>query len=166
MPVSDAVLPRSLGLGAVAGMRSMLAPALVSRALAPAGTRPAREPARSLASPFARRVLPLLAAGELVADKLPVTPDRTHPPSVAARVLSGALAGAALATSRRHSAGPAAVAGGVAALAATFAMHRLRKAAARRLAVPDVWVALAEDALALALGRAMLRGTGTARERT
>lgn len=159
MPVSNAVLLRSLGLGAVAGMRSMMAPTLVSRALgAGAAARPDREPARSLASRTARRVLPLLAAGELVADKLPMTPDRTLPRSVAVRVLSGALAGAALAASRRQSAGTTAVAGGAAALASTFAMLRLRTAVARRLAVPDVWVGLAEDGLALALGRAMAAG--------
>ena len=83
----------SLGIGAVAGMRTMTASAALSWA-APgwiglpihrAGhTRPA------LAAT-------LLALGEIVGDKLPFAPDRRIPPSLAARLAIGGAGGAALA---------------------------------------------------------------------
>ncbi|MGH9310283.1 MAG: DUF4126 domain-containing protein, partial [Vicinamibacterales bacterium] len=68
-------------LGAVSGSRSMLAPALVARA--------------HHASPAAP-ILALLAGGEMMADKMPFIPSRTDALPLAGRIVSGALAGAAV----------------------------------------------------------------------
>ncbi|MBM7808472.1 putative membrane protein [Geodermatophilus bullaregiensis] len=88
-------------------------------------------------------------AGELVADKLPGTPSRTIPPSVAVRLASGAAGGALLAG--RGAGGPvlpvlAAVAG---AAAGTLAGARWRGWAAPRTG--PLPAALVEDALVLGL---------------
>src|SRR4051812_17621689 len=82
-------------IGAVAGLRTMTAPAAGSWA-AWSGRPDLRDSWLAfLAHPISQWVLPLLAAGELVADKLPTTPSRKVPPSFAARIVSGALVGAA-----------------------------------------------------------------------
>src|SRR5688572_20451823 len=68
-----------------------------------------------LASPWGRRLIPAAALGELVADKLPGVPSRLSPPGLAARVVAGAVAGAALAwRAERSPLAPAIVAAGFA----------------------------------------------------
>lgn len=66
-------------IGAVAGLRSMLAPALVSRALENAGAAGHGLAGRALASPAAGAILPVVAALELLADKLPMISARIAP---------------------------------------------------------------------------------------
>ena len=147
-------------LGWVAGMRSMTPPALLARTLADrrgvARLLGRRQPARALGSEAAQTLLPLAALGEIVADKLPMTPARTSPAALAGRLATGALAGAALAAGRREDPAASAVAGAVAAVASSFAMMALRKRAGEALDVPDPVVALAEDALAVGAGLAVV----------
>jgi uncharacterized membrane protein len=99
----------------------------------------------------AATVLPVLAGGELVGDKLPIVPPRTSPPALAGRVGSGAVCGVTVA-------GPAgAVAGALAAAAATFAFTRGRAALGARTGVPDPLLGLCEDVAAIALAAAASR---------
>src|SRR5690606_2486359 len=102
-----------------------------------------------LSSRLAARVLPALALGELVADKLPFVPARTDPPALLGRVGSGALCGAAVAGWRGEPTAGAALAGTLGALGSTFLFYHLRKAAGEATGVPDPAIALAEDAAAL-----------------
>jgi len=157
-PRSDPHFPRwtaAARIGAVAGLRSMLAPALVSRALANAGAAGHGLAGRALASPAAGAILPVLAALELLADKLPITSPRIAPASLVARALSGACAAAAVAAERggrrRGRIAPALV-GAAAAVAAAFAGYQLRRWVGRRARLPDAIVAVVEDAVAVALG--------------
>ena len=86
MSTSSNVLLAALAIGAVTGMRSLLAPTLVSRALSERDDlHGAGEAARLLTSDAAQAVLPVLAAGELAGDKLPFAPDRTIAPSLRKR---------------------------------------------------------------------------------
>jgi uncharacterized membrane protein len=146
--------PSTLGLAAVAGMRTMLAPAFVF------GLKRGRRRRRS---PWPGRLLALMAASEFLIDKLPGTPDRTRPAGIIGRMASGALVAGARRPLRRR--GPAAVAfaaavGAVTALAATFVSHRLRRALAshlqRRPVAANAVLGAAEDLLALGLGRVFL----------
>jgi uncharacterized membrane protein len=100
------------------------------------------------------RMLSLAAVGELIGDKLPFTPNRTEPLSLAARAASGAMTAAAFAKWRGRPAMPATVLAAVSAIASAHLMIRLRKVASRRL--PDPIVAAAEDCLALALGHTVV----------
>ena len=142
-------------IGAVAGLRSMLAPALVGRSLENAGAAGHGLAGRALASPAAGAILPVLAALELLADKLPITSPRIAPASLVARALSGACAAAAVAAERggrrRGRIAPALV-GAAAAVAAAFAGYQLRRWVGRRARLPDAIVAVVEDAVAVALG--------------
>ena len=127
-------------LAAATGLRSSAAPAFLSRAASCGRLSLPGRPLllRRLGDPRVAALLAAALAGEMVADKLPFVPDRTSPPALAGRMLSGALAGAAVAAASAH------------------AGYRLRGYAAGR-GLPDLPVALAEDAAVLACGAAFLR---------
>jgi uncharacterized membrane protein len=153
-------LPTTLaaaGLGWAAGMRSMTAPAALAHVLSDRFGAPRRQPARLLASDRVAGLLKLAAAGEVVGDKMPFAPDRTSALPLGGRLGAGLLVGAAVAAARRESPWWPAVVGGAAAVASSFAMVRVRKALPEALGVPDLPVALAEDAAAAALGLTVAR---------
>ena len=153
MPNPQASLLRALSLGAVAGMRSMAAPAILSHFAEQYQNPPLQNtPLERLGTPEASTLLKVAALGEMVADKLPFTPDRTLPPSVAFRALSGAAVGAACTAHEEGLETAGAVAGAVAALAATFGMYRLRKSLGESTRLPNVALGLMEDALAIGIG--------------
>ncbi len=136
------------GIGAVVGLRSLLGPAAVSQAASRKMLRVRQTPVRFLSFSRTANILAGLAAAELVADKLPFTPDRTKPPSLLFRAASGALCGAAIASSMRESEVAGAIAGSAAAVGAAFAGRELRRLGQRNK-WPDVPLALIEDALAI-----------------
>ena len=149
----------AVGFATLAGMRSMSAPAFLSHYLARqpraalAGSR-----LRFLQKPTTATLLKVLAAGEMVADKLPATPNRTAPPVLLGRLLSGALVGAAWYRLRHGSAWGGGALGGLVAVAATFASYALRTGISQKACVPITLVGVGEDALVLAGGAALLRG--------
>jgi uncharacterized membrane protein/uncharacterized protein (UPF0548 family) len=128
--------------GALSGGRSAIGPALL--ALENGQRRFGRKRARRVAN-----VLQLVAAAEVVADKLPFTPSRTKAVSVVARATSGGIVGAAI-SPRVRLAGAAV--GALAAVAATFVLHRLRSGLTNRLRIPNLIAGVLEDALVIGLG--------------
>ncbi|WP_210521066.1 DUF4126 family protein [Hymenobacter terricola] len=148
-----------MGFATLAGMRSMSAPAFLSHYLS-------RQPSSGLAGsklrflqkPVTANVLKLLAAGEMVADKLPTTPDRIAPPVLLGRLLSGALVGAGWYKSRHGSAIGGGLLGGLAAVAATFISYALRTGISKQSGTPIALVGVGEDALVMAGGAALVRG--------
>jgi len=156
MTSSTGVLLGALALGLVTGMRSTLAPAMTSRALAACDDiDSADEPARTLASHRAQQVLLPMAAAELLGDKMPFAPDRTIVPSMMFRALSGGVTAAALASMRREPLLLPAVIGATAALVSSKIGLSLRKPYQPQPLV-NAALGLAEDGLALTLGRAGL----------
>lgn len=143
-----------LGLGVLAGMRSMSAPALVSRRLTGRPLSGALHGASGLLAGTGRaRALAVLAAGEMAADKSSRLPARTQPAALVGRALSGALVGAV--AGERGGAGGrlrAALLGAGAAVAASFVLAALRRLATERMHVPNALAGLAEDAAVVALG--------------
>jgi uncharacterized membrane protein len=83
-------------LGLIAGLRTMTPLAAVSWAAALGVLNLAGTPLAFLGHPATPWVASALAAAELVADKLPMTPSRKVPLQFGARLLSGAFAGAAV----------------------------------------------------------------------
>lgn len=147
----------ALGLGAVAGLRSMTAPALLSRHFARYGADEGL--ARLLGTSPVPSLLAVAAAGELVADKTPFVPNRTDPLPAAGRVAMGALMGVAVADWQGESRVLAALAGAAAALGTTFLGYHLRRAAADA-GLPDLPVALAEDVVAVSTAAALAEAAG------
>ncbi len=136
-------------LGFCNGLRSLTAPAAVGWAahlgwLNFAGTR-----FSFLHSRTTLIVLSVLAVLELIGDKLPQTPPRTAPLGLIARLVLGTWCGIALAMGSGQSFLAPAVAGFLGALAGTFAGYNARKTLVHQSHLPDLVVALAEDAIAI-----------------
>ena len=90
------ILLLALLIGIIAGLRAMMAPAAVSWA-AQLGWLPlAGSWLAFLGYRFTPWIFTLLAIGELVTDQLPSTPSRKVPVQFGARIVSGALSGAAI----------------------------------------------------------------------
>ena len=119
----------SLLIGALAGARSMTPLSAVSLAARdqrlPAGGRLAE----LLGRPAAVAGSLALAAGELGGDKLASAPDRIVPAGMAARLATGAIAGAALAQHGKRTAGG--ILGALAAVVAAYPTFDLRMRAMR-----------------------------------
>jgi uncharacterized membrane protein len=144
-------------LGFVDGLRSLTAPAVVCWAahlgwVHFAGTKFAFIDHRSTLIVFT-----LLAVVELIVDKLPNTPPRTAPVGLIARILLGGASGLALAIGAGISvplAGLIALMliGSVGAIAGAFAGYHIRRAVVLKAHLPDLVVAIAEDAVAIVGG--------------
>ena len=152
-----AVLGRAAALGVAAGMRTLAAPAALSRRLAHDPVVPANRIELLLAHPAAPGVLGIASAAEHVADKLPFIPPRTELGPLTGRMAAGALCGFVLARRAGESVVAGAVVGAFAAAAATFAAYELRHALTADAGLPDLPVALAEDLGAVALAELALR---------
>lgn len=147
---------RSILIGVVAGARSLTPLAMLSLAARGRATRGhaprnrASVPAlleRTLARPTVTAGTTALAAGELWGDKLRSAPDRIVLAGMAARLLSGSIAGAALAPRGRWAAG--ALLGAGTAVVAAHLTFQARQRAMQRYG--QTRSGLVEDGLALGL---------------
>lgn len=149
---------QALSLGFLAGMRSMAAPALLSNELRRHGA--ASDDGALVAfltAPAVGTALTVLAAGEMVADKLPIVPPRNSPPALLGRAMSGAGVGAGLYQARGRATAIGAALGVAAAVAGAFAGYELRVRLGRALRLPDPLLGVAEDGLVILGGLAALR---------
>jgi uncharacterized membrane protein len=146
---------KAIAIGIIAGMRSMSAPALTSSYLSQneslAGSR-----LGILASPTASKVLKILAAGEMLADKLPIIPSRISAGPLIARIASGAISGAAVSAADKKQAKTGVVLGGVAAIAGAYGFYHLRRKIGTDINVPDAVLGIVEDAIVISGGAAIL----------
>jgi uncharacterized membrane protein len=97
-------------------------------------------------------VFTLLALAELVADQLPSTPSRTKPVGLIARIVLGGLSGACVAVAGAQSIVIGALLGAVGGVAGAFAGYEVRTRLVRALKVPDLVIAVLEDAVAIGGG--------------
>ncbi len=136
-------------LGVAGGARSALPAAAVSRAVRAGSVRTQGTAWGFLKGRNLNRLLVGLALAELVADKLPMTPSRKQAAAYAARVISGALAGAAVgAASRRAAFGTLlGIAGAVVGTEGGAAFRSWLSSLFKR----DLPAAVIEDLVALAL---------------
>jgi uncharacterized membrane protein len=143
---------RALGLGAISGLRSMSGPAFVGRAASRGRLDLGGTPLAFLSSPRLSKVLVVAELGEIVVDKLPVAPSRTALPPLLGRAASGGVVGAAVFASEGRRAATGGVVGSAGAVVASFAGERLRTLAVEMTGLPELIVALAEDAIVLLIG--------------
>lgn len=152
----DKVILKAAALGAIAGMRSMAAPALLTHEFAEHGAELGDGRLdRLLSSEGVARVMALFASGEMLADKSEFIPDRTSPLPLVGRAVIGSLTAAAYAVHRRHPVFLPAAVGAASALASTFAAYHLRRYAREELNVPDKLLGLLEDAVVVGFGKAL-----------
>lgn len=134
-------------IGAVAGSRTMIAPAAVSWAAYGGWLDVSGSWLFFLGHPVSPWVFTAMAVVELIVDKLPTTPSRKLPFPFASRIAGGAIAGAAIGANAGFWIGGL-VAGGIGAVVGTLVGYaaRVRMAAAFGRDRP---AALLEDAVAL-----------------
>src|SRR6516165_1995139 len=86
----------ALVIGGVGGLRTMTAPAAIAWGAAYGTLSLEGSPLTFLGWRYTPWILTVLAAGELVTDQLPTTPSRKVPMQFSARIVSGAICGAAV----------------------------------------------------------------------
>jgi len=139
----------ALLIGIVAGLRAVMAPAAIAWAARLGGLDLHGSWLAFFGYRWTPWVLTLLALGELVTDKLPNTPSRKVPPQFGARIVSGALCGAAIGVPAGHwFAGL--LLGAIGAVLGTLGGSAMRANLARAF-VNDRPAALVEDAIAIVL---------------
>jgi uncharacterized membrane protein len=137
-------------IGLVAGLRAMTAPAAVSWAARLGWLNLQGTPLSFLGAAVTPWIFTLAAIGELVNDKLPKTGSRKAPPAFIARILMGALCGAAL-TAAGHGLVPGLVAGALGAVVGTLGGYEFRARLTQATGGKGMPIALLEDAIAIAL---------------
>lgn len=142
----------AFGIGFVAGLRSLTAPAAVACAAYLGWINLQHSPLAFMASKWAVIILTILAVAELIADQLPSTPPRTRVLGLSARIATGGLSGACLAAAGSASIGWGAIAGIAGGIAGAFGGYYARVGLVRSLRVPDFAIALPEDGIAIGLG--------------
>jgi uncharacterized membrane protein len=139
-------------LGAVAGLRSMAAPAIVAWAIREGWLDVHGSSLSFMGSTAAIVIFTLFAIGELVVDKFPSTPSRLRPPSLIARAVLGGLSGAVVAAAGSQSAAMGAFVGAAGGIAGSFAGYAFRMRLGRLPGASDLVVAMLEDVIAIGGG--------------
>jgi uncharacterized membrane protein len=139
-------------IGVVTGLRSMTAPAVVAWAAHRSWLNLHGTSLTFMGSTAAVVIFSLMAAAELVADKLPSTPSRLKPTGLVARIILGGLSGAGLAVAGAQSIVIGIVLGAVGGVVGAFAGYQIRTRLVQALKVPDLVVALLEDVVAIGGG--------------
>jgi len=135
-------------IGAVAGLRSMTAPAAVSWAARLGRVHPESTWLAFLGFAYTPYVVSVLAIGELIADKLPKTPSRKAPIGFISRVLTGGICGAALGAGSGALIGGH-VAGVLGSVVGTLGGYEFRARLVSAIGGRDWPIALLEDAIAI-----------------
>src|SRR5262245_12685820 len=134
-------------IGVISGLRTFTPPAAVSWAARLGWLHLENTWLAFLGATITPYILSLLAVWELIYDKLPKAPSRKSPASFAARIVSGALCGAALGVSNQATFGGL-CAGVAGAIAGTFGGYEARSRLAKALG-KDLPAALIEDVIAI-----------------
>jgi uncharacterized membrane protein len=148
---TDYVFAFAIGIGVVAALRSLLAPAAVAWAVRLGWLHLHGTSLGFVESKVALVIFSLLATGELVADLLPQTPKRTDLAPLLVRMVSGGFCGACLCASANRSLTIGAALGAAGALIGAFAGYEVRRRLVSKLNIRDYFIAISEDLVALGL---------------
>jgi uncharacterized membrane protein len=137
------------GIGIVAGLRSLTAPAVVAWGAHLSWLNLQGSPLAFMGSTTTVAILSVLAIGELVADKLPMIPKRTAPAPLLARIITGGLCGACLCAGAGKSLLAGTLLGGIGGVIGAFLGYGIRRRL--DLHIKDLVVAVCEDLVAVGL---------------
>ena len=139
-------------IGCICGLRSMTGPAVVCWGAHLGWLQLDGSKLGFLHSPISLAIFSLAAVGEIVADKLPKTPSRTMPGPLAVRCIFGAICSEALCISGGVKLLVAWPLGAVGAAAGAYAGYHVRRWLTADKGLPDILIALLEDAVAVGGG--------------
>jgi len=143
------ILVFAFGIGLVAGLRSLTAPAVVAWGAHLDWLNLQGSPLAFMGSTTAVVIFSLLAIGELITDQLPTTPKRTAPAPLIARIITGGLCGACLCAAAGESLLAGTLFGGIGGIIGAFIGYSIRKRL--DLHINDRVVAVCEDVVAVGL---------------
>ena len=146
------VLALAFAIGMIDGLRSMTAPAVVAWAARLKWLDLHNSFLAFMGSAVAAYIFTAAAIVEFVVDKLPKTPSRKDALGLTARIALGGLSGAAVCAPANHSIALGALLGVAGGVAGAFAGYEVRTRLVRALNVPDIVIALLEDAVAIGGG--------------
>ena len=135
-------------IGLFAGLRSLTPPAAVAWAVYLGWLTLAR-PLSLIGSLPTVIILSLLAITEIMVDKLPNTQNRTAPPGLIARIVTGGLTGACVSLGGGKSALVGAGLGVIGGIAGCFGGYQIRARLVKSLRWPDFNIAMVEDLIAI-----------------
>jgi uncharacterized membrane protein len=141
----------ALGIGVVAGLRSLTAPAVVAWGAHLNWLNLHGSPLVFMETTTAVAIFSLLAIGELVADKLPMVGKRTAPGPLMARALTGGLSGACLFAAAGKSLLAGMLLGAIGGIVGASLGYEVRRRLVSNLRIKDLIVAVCEDVFAIAL---------------
>ena len=142
----------AFGIGVVAGLRSMTAPAIVAWAAHQGWISLSGSHLAFMGSAWPVVIFTVGALAEFVADQLPTTPARTTAGPLAARIVMGSLTGACLGTAGGASLWLGALIGTIGAIAGGFGGYQARVRLVQSLHLRDIAIAIPEDLIAIGLG--------------
>ena len=141
----------ALGIGVVAGLRSLTPPAVVAWAVHLGWLNLSTSLLAFMGSIIAVVIFSLLAVFELIADLLSSTPKRTAPAGLTARILMGGLCGACVCAASNQSFILGAILGALGGVIGAFAGYEVRRKLVAALNIKDIFIALLEDLLTIGL---------------
>jgi uncharacterized membrane protein len=157
MEVGGDVVARAIVAGFASGLRSQATFPVLTRAANEGRLKVSSNPPFGwLRSETVGWLAYLSAAGEMVVDKLPFTPSRIKPEPLAGRAFFGAISGSIVANASDRPWIAGAVPGVLGAVVGSFTGYWVRKRIVQSSGLPDVVVALGEDALAHGLSRTLV----------
>ena len=135
-------------IGVFAGFRSLTPPAAVAWAVYLGWLKLVR-PLSLIGSLPAVIILSVLAIAEIIFDKLPNTPNRTAPPGLIGRIVTGGLTGACVSLGGGKTALVGAALGVIGGIVGCFGGYQVRARLVKSLRLPDFNVAMVEDLIAI-----------------
>src|SRR5689334_494345 len=135
-------------IGLFAGLRSLTPPAAVAWGVY-LGWLNLPRPLALVGSLPAVIILSLLAITEIIFDKLPNTPNRTAPPGLIGRIVTGGFTGACVSLGGGRSALLGAGLGAIGGIVGCFGGYQVRARLVKFLRQPDFNIALIEDLIAI-----------------
>ena len=158
--MNELVLICSVGIGVVAGLRSMTAPAIVSWAAYLGCLNVASGPFWFAGSIPAVVILTPWALFELVIDKTSKIGKRTEALGLIFRIVTSSLSGAVISSASGVGVAMGMVCGLLGGMIGTFGGYHLRSACVRKTSLDDLPVAIVEDLIAISLGVACVYFVG------
>lgn len=140
------------GIGMVAGLRTMTAPAVVSWAAHLKWLKVEDSALAFMGSIAAVASFTLLAVGELIADQSSKIGKRTAAGPLTGRMIMGGLSGATICAAASQPILLGAVLGGLGGIVGAFAGYGARTGLVKKLGVADVIIAVPEDLVAIGVG--------------
>src|SRR5579864_8148477 len=131
--MNSTTLLLAFGIGFVAGLRSLTAPAVVAWAARLGWINLHNSPLAFMGSKWAVVIFTVLAVVEFVGDQLPTTPPRTGAVGLSARIVTGALCGACVALAGAAGLWLGAILGAIGGVAGAFGGYHARVGLVRGL---------------------------------